>query len=1104
MASFDDFYKTFDSSKEREEKNFERFVIWFLKNHPLWESKVKDIWLWDNHPKRSEWGDDNGIDIVFNDENGERWAVQAKLYAPKYYIKKSDLDSFISEADPERFKNKLLITSTNLLGNNAISVLERNKVVRFMLKDFQNSPIDFPKTANDLFSGKKIKPKTPRPHQTKAINEIIKNLKNENKGQVIMACGTGKTLTSLFLKEKLKAENVLVLLPSLNLLSQTLAEWTANATHKFKWLGVCSDKTVAKKEDEWIMNTSELGLPVTSNSMDIKIFLKEKGSKVIFSTYQSSLLIAEIFEDANVAEFDLTIADEAHNCAGKVSREFSSILNDDLIRSRKKLFFTATPRILSSQIKSYSKERDIEIASMDNEIIFGKVLHKLNFSDAIKNKLLSDYRVIVIGIDDFEVEEKIKNRDLLTTSGELTVDAETFALNIALSKAIKKYDLERIITFHSRVVEAEKFAKNFSNILEMIPSDNRPLGNIICNSVNGRMKTSERIEKINTLKNLNEGNRSILSNARCLSEGVDVPTLDGVAFIDPKKSEVDIVQAVGRAIRKSEKSKGTIIIPVYLGKLEDIESEILASKFSNVWNVVSALKSHDDELMDQIDNLRISLGEKTLNSSDFKGLKINFDLPKERIDNKFFDSINTLMIENTSQFWMQRYGELKKFIKENGHSMIDTSKSSLGIWVGTQRVQFNKSKLSKERIKLLNDIDFIWDPINYIFTKNIELLKSFIRDNGHCLVPRNEPFLGEWVHSLRVEYKRGGISNNEKLKILNELGFIWDSLEYEWENNYKKLKEFFQKHGHSDVPLDSPLLGWVRRQRDSRKGNQRNNLNEEKIKKLDELKFNWNPFENAWKNNIKALQVHYLKYGTTNIPRTVDKTLNHFVAKLRQDFKKGKLPEDKIKILENLNFEWDPLERMWELQFEKAKEYFTKNGHLNISRNTLEETSRWLTKQRTAYKKNKLKAEYIKKLESLNINWNPIENKWDIYFEIAKEFFLQNGHLKLASKNKKMTGWIERQRKLFKDGKLSKDQIDKLESIKIDWDPIENAWNKKFEKAKSFFLENGHLSPGRNFPEIMGWVSKQRAAHKKGKLSKDKAEKLESIKIVWDPRKKFN
>ena len=141
-----------------------------------------------------------------------------------------------------------------------------------------------------------------------------------------------------------------------------------------------------------------------------------------------------------------------------------------------------------------------------------------------------------------------------------------------------------------------------------------------------------------------------------------------MGLLDPKKSEVDIVQAVGRAIRKSEKSKGTIIIPVYLGKLEDIESEILASKFSNVWNVVSALKSHDDELMEQIDNLRISLGEKTLNSSDFKGLKINFDLPKERIDNKFFDSINTLMIENTSQFWMQRYGELKKYIKENGHS----------------------------------------------------------------------------------------------------------------------------------------------------------------------------------------------------------------------------------------------------------------------------------------------------------------------------------------------------------------------------------------------------------------------------------------------------
>ena len=260
MATF----SSFAQSLTPDGKQFEHFVKWFLKNDPEWSTQVDEIWLWDEWSGR--WGPDCGIDLVFRHKNGDTWAVQAKNYASDYYIKKKDVDSFISESNRKPIDHRLLICSTDLIGPNAKRVCDAQTppVVRYMLWDFEQAGVEYPSSFKDLCNAKRIKPPEARPYQKTAIKDVVAGFKNADRGQLIMACGTGKTFTSLWIKEKLNAKNVLVLLPSLSLLSQTLREWTLAANTEFDVLCVCSDKTVAKRgADEAISSISDVAFPVT-------------------------------------------------------------------------------------------------------------------------------------------------------------------------------------------------------------------------------------------------------------------------------------------------------------------------------------------------------------------------------------------------------------------------------------------------------------------------------------------------------------------------------------------------------------------------------------------------------------------------------------------------------------------------------------------------------------------------------------------------------------------------------------------------------------------------------------------------------------------------
>ena len=547
----------------------------------------------------------------------------------------------MSDSNRKEINHRLLIATTDRIGPNARQVLDGQEktVVRYHLTHFENAAVDYPDSIERLSLAKRKPPPEPRSYQIEAIENVLLGFQTASRGQLIMACGTGKTFVCLWVKERLKAKRTLVLVPSLGLLSQILNDWTFAARDKFDALCVCSDQTVNRREeDEAISLVSDLPFPVSSDVKEIAHFLMRDKYQVIFSTYQSSPLIEQAQKNNGASHFDLVIADEAHRCAGKSDTVFGTVLDDGLIRSKRRLFATATPRVYKTSLKKAAEEFGVEVVDMNDARNFGKRFHTLTFGEAIKRDLLTDYRVLIVGVDNERIKEWIENRRLVATDTGLATDARSLAGQIGLLKAIKDWNLRRLISFHGRVKRAKEFSEDIIQVDEWLDVEHKPSNKLWAEYVSGEMPTIDRRKKLKRLKNVDKDEIGLLSNARCLSEGVDVPALDGVAFIDPRSSEIDIIQSVGRAIRLSEnKTMGTIVIPVFIEQTDNAEEALEASDFKPIWDVLEALKSHDDRLSDELDQLRIELGAKRKRSVGIGDLtKIIFDLPTS-VNEEFAD-----------------------------------------------------------------------------------------------------------------------------------------------------------------------------------------------------------------------------------------------------------------------------------------------------------------------------------------------------------------------------------------------------------------------------------------------------------------------------------
>ncbi|HPJ11325.1 MAG TPA: DEAD/DEAH box helicase family protein, partial [Flavobacterium sp.] len=658
-------FRKFAISERDKGDKFERLMQAYLQTDPRYAALFTNVWLWNEFPARRDFGgNDTGIDLVARTTSGDYWAVQCKCFQESAVTDKPAVDSFLSTSSKKfkddqlrtvGFEHRLWISTTNHWGPNAETTIRNQHppVTRLGLHDLDNAPVDWAKLNKGL-SGEasRIAKKTPMAHQVTAIAAAHEHFKTSERGKLIMACGTGKTFTSLQIAEKETDGNgvVLFLVPSIALLGQTLREWTADAQHAFNAICICSDSNVSRKrnqnEDSDGYSVVDLALPA---STDVQGILKQfalarqdqsQPLTVVFSTYQSIEVIAaaqtELLKqqtgNANpYGVFDLIICDEAHRTTGVTLADddesaFVKVHNNNFLRAKKRLYMTATPRLFSEDSQTKAKIADAVLCSMDDELIYGQEIYRIGFGEAVNQGLLSDYKVLILTVSEDNMAAPVQKM-VADSANEINADDASKLIGCinALSKKIlgdegvlKESDPEpmrRAVAFCQNIKVSEKTTRTFNETknvyFESLPAEAREeLVNVHAQHIDGGMNTPTRDEKLAWLKAASDDAREcrILTNVRCLSEGVDVPSLDAVLFLSARNSQVDVVQSVGRVMRRAPGKKyGYIIIPVVVPV--DVEPDKALNdneRFKVVWTVLNALRAHDDRFNATVNKIELN------------------------------------------------------------------------------------------------------------------------------------------------------------------------------------------------------------------------------------------------------------------------------------------------------------------------------------------------------------------------------------------------------------------------------------------------------------------------------------------------------------------
>jgi len=1113
MPAFTDLVATLAADPGVRGRQFEQICRWYLMNDPQYRSTLRRVWQWDDWPGR--WSADAGIDLVAEDQAGRLWAIQAKAYDPQYTVTKADVDTFLAESSRAVFSYRLLVATTDKLSPNGRRTIDaQEKPVGIVgLSDLLTADVDWPADPGQLRPSPPPVPAKPRDYQRKAIDAVIAGFDTADRGQLIMACGTGKTLTAQFIATALNAERTLVLVPSLSLLKQTMQVWQEQGRPGVEVLPVCSDETVSRIEDIPVEHVSELGLPVTTDPAEIAAFLRKRsGHRVVFCTYQSSQRIAEAFALGRVPAFDLAVADEAHRCAGPQSSDFAAVLDGDRIRARWRLFMTATPRFFTGRVIKAAGDEDLEVASMDDETLFGRVFHRLGFSEAIRRDLLTDYQVAIFGVDDATYRAYADKGTLVTRDGEEITDARSLAGQIGLAKAMRKYDLRRVISFHSRVARAQQFTIEMPAVIGWMPAQQRPDGGVWSRYASGSMTAGERHVLLQHLRRLDDGERGLLANARCLAEGVDVPTLDGVAFIDPRRSEVDIVQAVGRAIRKAaDKVVGTIVIPVFIDTEADPEAALDDSAFKPVWDVIKALRAHDDDLAEQIDTLRREMGRR--GGVPRLPDKIHLDVPV-RVGAEFARAFDTRLVEQTSPPWEFWFGLLQRYVDEYGTALVPQSHVTdgghkLGSWVTIQRSLRSKGRLSPGRQDLLDGLPgWSWDPKADQWEDGLRHLREYVDVHGTAGVRDDHVCddgyrLGKWVGKQRTKW--ANLPGDRQHRLQSLPGWTLDARSALWETSLAALTHYAAENGHANPPRGLSVDGidlesWVRRQR--RTWDQ---LSEERQQRLRTLPgWTLNMLDDKWDAGYRHLVEYVEATGSAQVlqSRITDDgyRLGKWVSVQRRIW--DKLSKDRRRRLAQLpGWTLDARGDWWEDWFRRLEEYVAEHGDARVSQQYVArdgtKLGAWVANQKSIWAS--MRDDRRRRLEQLP-GWTLDSRStfWEDGLHHLSEYAKEHGSAQPPSRyvidGFKLGIWVNTQRQNW--AALDDDRRSRLEQLP-GWTLNTKAtqWEEGYEHLTAYVEENSTaLVPAeyifRGF-RLGQWVAVQRSGW--SKLSADRRRRLAAL-----------
>jgi predicted helicase len=642
-----DSYRDLADSERMKGNYFEQLVGRYLEKDGVQAPQYRNVWLWRDWPAR-DGKKDNGIDLVAERQDGGLTAIQCKFYAEGHRIQKSDIDSFISASGKLAFSHRLIVDTTGRdWSPNAEEMLDGQHlpIQRIGLTDFRNSNIDWatyeltdPAKAPRLHEKKQL-----RTHQHEAVNAAMTGFETNHRGKLIMACGTGKTFTALKIAERFAEQEthvrVLFLVPSLALMSQSLKEWSDETTQTMHAYAVCSDNKVGRQKNSDFTDVAihDLQIPATTDgptlleAMGTRVL--DEGMTVVFSTYQSIDAVSQA-QKAGLPDFDLIICDEAHRTtgatlAGTEDSHFVKVHRNDVVAGAKRLYMTATPRLFNDDTKNKALERDAILCSMDDETMYGPVFYRIGFGEAVTKKLLTDYKVLVLGVEQSQVVASFQDQ-LADSDMELQIDdvAKLIGCWNGLAKrrsgtheASFGNDLspmKRAVAFNrdiksSKLVESEfpdLVRVHLTNLDNEDPTDDLK---VEVKHVDGGFNAITRAERLDWLKEDLDSPEDqpvcrILTNARCLTEGVDVPSLDAVLFLNPRNSMVDVIQAVGRVMRIAKgKQFGYIILPIAIPEgMSTSEALRDNNRYKVVWQVLQALRAHDERMDAAINQIELN------------------------------------------------------------------------------------------------------------------------------------------------------------------------------------------------------------------------------------------------------------------------------------------------------------------------------------------------------------------------------------------------------------------------------------------------------------------------------------------------------------------
>ncbi|BBM56121.1 putative helicase [Leptotrichia trevisanii] len=836
-----------DSKREKGEKFEKLMKNWFLTTK-LYADDIKKIWLWNEFPYKNQFGgSDSGIDLVIYNEEDEFVAIQCKFYSLNAEISKSDVDTFIStsaklfevDGKKKKFLGRVFVSTTNKWSKKANDLIQNQEipVIRLSLNELENSDVDWSKIyLGKLGNEAKKEGKTIRKHQKEARDSVHEYFKENNRGKLIMACGTGKTFTSLKIAENETNKNglILFLVPSIALLGQTLREWTNDVDNDTKLypICICSDSKISSKKstnDDNVISVVDLALPATTDTDKIVNQLKKikdkKGMKVVFSTYQSIDVIAgaqkKILEqEKNFGEFDLIICDEAHRTTGVTLKNedesnFVKVHKNEFLKAKKRLYMTATPRLYDDNSKSKAKESEAYLCSMDNKELYGEEIYRIGFGKAVENDLLTDYKVLILTLNSSQIPAELQSI-IANGENEFNFDDATRLIGCinGLSKQILDKEriikvtdpepMKRAVAFCRDIKTSKKITNSFNDYSEDYISSlkeeaKRKMVNISSKHIDGGMNALEREDLLSWLKEDGEEQKCrILTNARCLSEGVDVPNLDAVLFLSAKNSQVDVVQSVGRVMRKAPNKKyGYIIIPVVIPEHIRPEEALNDNEtYKVVWSVLNALRAHDDRFNAVVNKIDINkkkpkniiIGTPDNSGIDFDGevqesgatYQQSLPFQIETVQN----AIYAKMVEKVGdrkyfEQWAKDVAKIAQIQIDRIRDLIARDgehKKAFNNFVKGLQENINSSIDSEETIEMLSQ-HIITKPIfealfeNYSFVKNNPISSSMEEILNLLLEQQFEKEtaeLKEFYDDVRVRV--GNIDNSEgKQKIIVEL-----------------------------------------------------------------------------------------------------------------------------------------------------------------------------------------------------------------------------------------------------------------------------------------------------------------------------------------------